>query len=40
MDATTTDAIPLARRAESFRMNSEGWSEQLRNIEAYLGEQS
>ena len=34
------DAIPLARRAESFRMNSEGWSEQLRNIEAYLAARS
>ena len=30
------DAIPLARRAEAFRMNSEGWSEQIRNIEAYV----
>ena len=30
------DAIPLSRRAEAFRMNSEGWSEQIRNIEAYV----
>lgn len=30
------DAIPLARRAEAFRMNSEGWAMQLRNIEAHV----
>jgi uncharacterized protein YndB with AHSA1/START domain len=30
------DRIPLARRAEAFRMNSEGWSEQLQNIERYV----
>jgi len=30
------DGVPLARRAESFRMNSEGWAEQLRNIESYV----
>lgn len=30
------DAIPAARRAEAFRMNSSGWAEQLRNIEAYV----
>ena len=30
------DGVPLARRAESFRMNSEGWAEQVRNIEAYV----
>lgn len=30
------DAIPLARRAEAFRMNSDGWAEQMRNIEAYV----
>jgi uncharacterized protein YndB with AHSA1/START domain len=34
------DGIPLARRAEAFRMNSPGWSEQLRNIEAYVTEAS
>jgi uncharacterized protein YndB with AHSA1/START domain len=34
------DAIPLARRAEAFRMNSEGWAQQLRNIEAYVAENS
>ena len=30
------DAIPLARRAEAFRMNSQGWAAQLRNIEAHV----
>ena len=30
------DSIPLARRAEAFRMNRQGWAEQLRNIEAYV----
>ena len=30
------DAVPLARRAEAFRMNSEGWAIQMRNIEAYV----
>jgi uncharacterized protein YndB with AHSA1/START domain len=30
------DSIPLARRGEAFRMNSDGWSEQLKNIERYV----
>ena len=30
------DNIPLARRAEAFRMNSQGWEQQLRNIEAHV----
>ncbi len=30
------DAVPLSRRAEAFRMNSEGWAQQLRNIEEYV----
>lgn len=30
------DAIPLSRRAESFRSNSEGWAIQVQNIEAYV----
>ena len=30
------DRIPLARRAEAFRMNEGGWTEQLRNIEAHV----
>ena len=30
------DNIPAQRRAEAFRMNSDGWSEQLQNIERYV----
>jgi len=30
------DAIPIARRAEAFRMNQGGWDEQARNVEAYV----
>jgi uncharacterized protein YndB with AHSA1/START domain len=30
------DRIPLARRAEAFRMNSDGWAEQMKNIERYV----
>jgi uncharacterized protein YndB with AHSA1/START domain len=30
------DRIPLARRAEAFRMNEGGWAEQARNIERYV----
>jgi uncharacterized protein YndB with AHSA1/START domain len=30
------DAIPLARRAEAFRMNEGGWEEQIHNVEAYV----
>ena len=30
------DRVPLSRRSEAFRMNSDGWSEQLRNIERYV----
>lgn len=30
------DRIPLSRRAVAFRMNNDGWSEQLRNIERYV----
>jgi uncharacterized protein YndB with AHSA1/START domain len=33
------DRIPLARRAEAHRMNSEGWAEQVQNIAKYLDEQ-
>jgi hypothetical protein len=31
------DRIPLERRAEAFRMNSEGWAEQVQNIARYVG---
>ena len=30
------DAIPAARRDEAFRMNSGGWTEQIKNIEAHV----
>jgi uncharacterized protein YndB with AHSA1/START domain len=30
------DQIPAARRAEAFRMNDQGWTEELRNVERYL----
>ena len=30
------DRVPLSRRAEAFRMNSDGWSEQMQNIERYV----
>ena len=30
------DRVPLGRRAEAFRMNSDGWSEQMQNIERHV----
>lgn len=30
------DRIPLARRAEAFRMNDGGWSGQIKNLAAYV----
>ena len=30
------DRVPLSRRAEAFRMNSDGWNEQMQNIERYV----
>jgi len=30
------DKIPLARRAEAFRMNTEGWAGQVKNLAAYV----
>jgi uncharacterized protein YndB with AHSA1/START domain len=32
------DQIPLARRSEAFRMNSNGWEQQVHNIARYAGE--
>jgi uncharacterized protein YndB with AHSA1/START domain len=32
------DRIPLARRAEAFRMNDRGWTEQMKNIERHVSE--
>ncbi len=31
------DRIPLARRAEAFRMNEQGWTAQMASIERHLG---
>jgi len=31
------DAIPAARRDEAYRMNSEGWDQQLENLARFLG---
>ena len=30
------DAIPAARRDEAFRMNEGGWTQQVKNIKAYV----
>jgi uncharacterized protein YndB with AHSA1/START domain len=30
------DRIPLERRAEAFRMNDQGWAEQIQNIERHV----
>ena len=30
------DRIPLARRAEAFRMNDQGWAGQIKNIERHV----
>jgi uncharacterized protein YndB with AHSA1/START domain len=30
------DSIPPSRRLEAFRMNSEGWDEQMKNIENHV----
>jgi uncharacterized protein YndB with AHSA1/START domain len=30
------DAIPVERRAEAFRMNSQGWEQQMENIQRYV----
>ena len=32
------DRIPLARRAEAFRMNSNGWAQQMKQIEAHVSQ--
>ena len=33
------DGIPAGRRDEAFRMNSGGWTQQIKNIEAHVHEQ-
>jgi uncharacterized protein YndB with AHSA1/START domain len=30
------DRIPLARRAEAFRMNDQGWAGQIKNLARYV----
>lgn len=30
------DAVPPARRLDAFRMNSDGWEEQMKNIERHV----
>ena len=30
------DQVPLARRAQAYRMNGEGWTYQVQSIEAYV----
>jgi uncharacterized protein YndB with AHSA1/START domain len=32
------DKIPSERRAEAFRMNDNGWAQQMKNIESYVAE--
>jgi uncharacterized protein YndB with AHSA1/START domain len=32
------DKVPAERRAEAFRMNENGWGQQLKNIETYVTE--
>jgi len=34
------DKIPSGRRAEAFRMNTGGWEQQMKSIEAYAGQSS
>ena len=33
------DKVPVARRSEAFRMNSNGWDIQMKNIEKYVAAQ-
>ena len=32
------DRIPLARRAEAYRMNDQGWAEQMKSIERHVAQ--
>lgn len=32
------DKIPAHRRADAFRMNDNGWTQQMKNIEAYVAQ--
>jgi uncharacterized protein YndB with AHSA1/START domain len=31
------DRLPTARRAHAFRMNDQGWTEQMKNVERHVG---
>lgn len=33
------DQVPPARRLEAFRMNSDGWDEQMKNIETHVAKE-
>jgi len=35
---TGFDSVPAERRAEAFRMNTQGWIAQMRNIENYVAQ--
>ena len=32
------DRVPLARRAEAYRMNDQGWAEQMKSIERHVAQ--
>jgi len=32
------DKVPAERRAEAFRMNDSGWTQQLKNIESHVAQ--
>jgi uncharacterized protein YndB with AHSA1/START domain len=34
------DKIPADRRLQALRMNGDGWTQQLKNIEAYVNQQA
>jgi len=34
------DRIPLARRAQAYRMNEEGWAAQMKSIDRHVGDAS
>jgi uncharacterized protein YndB with AHSA1/START domain len=34
------DNVPAERRSEAFRMNDNGWAQQMKNIESYVAERA
>jgi uncharacterized protein YndB with AHSA1/START domain len=32
------DQLPVGRRTEAFRINDEGWTQQMGNLERYVGQ--